>query len=115
MIYEESKFSKNYGGEQIFCHMLNTHYSSPSGFSFESSSRSYTPIIDKEAQSTKDVVSRFMQHVNTLKNQYKSTNNIFVMFGDDFANENAFATYLNLDNLIDIVNESPAYNKTYRV
>ena len=51
-----------------------------------------------------------MQHVTSLKNTYKTTNNVFVLFGDDFANENAFATYLNLDNLIEMVNESPNYN-----
>lgn len=113
MIYEESSFSKNYGNEQIFTHLLNTHYSSPKGFSFETSSRYYTPIINKEAPETTNVINKVYQHISTLKNTYKTTNNLFVLFGEDFTSENAFSLYENLDNLIDLMNENPAYNKTY--
>ena len=38
---------------------------------------------------------------------------MFVLWGEDFTNENAFSVYENLDNLIDLMNEDASYNKTY--
>ena len=90
---------------EIFTHVFFDHYDSPSGLNFDTKSTKYKPIlgpIEDETDRTNQVAT-FYRHLNTK--EQNTTNNIMVLFGDDFFGENYIAAFMNLETLIEKFNK----------
>ena len=84
---------------EMFTHVLDSHYSFPSGFNFETDA----PITDG------NIATRAQNLVNELVRRsawYRSTK-LLVPGGDDFRWQNAAVQYNNWDKLIDYINARP--------
>jgi len=101
--------SKSLGSEtEMLTHVLDSHYSFPSGFDFEGGS---VPITDA------NIASRAQTLVNELirRSAWYRTNNLLIPGGDDFRWQNAAVQYENWDKLIDYINaRSSTYGVTIR-
>jgi len=92
-----------YAGEStdLFTHALYSHYSTPGGFCWDSFCGD-EPIIDNPNipdYNVPDRVETFINYVHTQAQRYRS-NNIIVLFGDDFQYKAAHKNYKNIDKLI---------------
>ena len=86
-------------GSEIFSHVLLTHYTPAKGTSWLSNKyfRSGNDIITtRDADKT---VSHWLNLFQESLTAYK-TNNVLILWGDDFAHENAYRTYRSLDAII---------------
>mmetsp|Transcript_1042 Transcript_1042/g.1904 ORF Transcript_1042/g.1904 Transcript_1042/m.1904 type:complete len:329 (+) Transcript_1042:599-1585(+) len=91
---------------QIFTHVLYAHYSSPSGFNFDildgddpwiNNAQSEDFNAAKEAKKMAGEIEERLQHY--------LTDDLFMVFGDDFRYMNAFQNYHNMDGMISYMNE----------
>lgn len=90
---------------QIFTHTLYAHYSAPHGFDFDSTSND-VPWINDEKSKDYNSVSEAKALITQLEERadHYLTDDIFVLFGDDFRWMNAYQYYESLDNMIEYMN-----------
>jgi hypothetical protein len=91
---------------QIFTHALYWEYASPPGFDFD--------VINSESPWISDPTSpdfngnaeadKLMAHLDERAEHYL-TDDLMVLFGEDFEYMNAFQNYENLDNMIEYMNK----------
>lgn len=100
--------SHSLGSEtEMFTHVLDSHYSFPSGYNFESDA----PITDSNIASR---ASSLVSQLLTRSNWFRSSH-LLVPGGDDFRWQNAKVQYDNWDKLIDYINaRSETYGLTIR-
>eukprot|EP00735_Rhodelphis_limneticus_P005083 TRINITY_DN1678_c0_g1::TRINITY_DN1678_c0_g1_i1::g.17727::m.17727 TRINITY_DN1678_c0_g1::TRINITY_DN1678_c0_g1_i1::g.17727 ORF type:complete len:991 (-),score=264.01,sp/P34098/MANA_DICDI/29.95/6e-112,Glyco_hydro_38/PF01074.17/3.4e-76,Glyco_hydro_38C/PF07748.8/1e-27,Alpha-mann_mid/PF09261.6/2.7e-16 TRINITY_DN1678_c0_g1_i1:104-2710(-) len=85
----------------ILTHILDSHYSFPSGFDFEKD----TPITDANIKSRASIlVSELKKRASWFK-----TRNILIPGGDDFRWIHADTQFTNWDKLIKEINSNPGY------
>jgi len=90
--------SDSLGSEtDMFTHVLDSHYSFPSGFDFERDS----PISEFNIESR---VNSLVSELKRRSNWYLAKH-LFVTGGDDFRWQNAKVQYDNWDKIIDYINE----------
>jgi hypothetical protein len=84
---------------EMFTHVLDSHYSFPDGFNFETS----PPITDV------NIATRAQTLVNELvrRSAWYRSSKLLVPGGDDFRWQNAEVQYTNWDKLIDYINARP--------
>lgn len=106
---EEEEHHFNHG--EIFGHVLDSHYSSPSGFDFEA-----LPI-NNPAVTPRTIAVRARQLVSHLLPRAKlyRSRHILVPIGNDFRFVNASAQFTNFDLLVEFINSHPdQFNLTIR-
>ncbi|XP_064633968.1 lysosomal alpha-mannosidase-like [Lineus longissimus] len=98
--------SNNLGeAADLFTGVFFTHYSSPSGFSYDSSRRDQ-PIMDDDRLhdgNVKERVDKFISLMTEMSSRY-ATNHYLQTMGDDFNYMNANINFKNMDKLITYVN-----------
>lgn len=89
--------SKSLGVEtEMFTHVLDSHYSFPSGYNFEKDE----PITDTNIATKADnLVLEFKKRANWYR-----TRHLFIPGGDDFRWKDAYIQFENWDKLIDYIN-----------
>lgn len=90
----------------IFTHALYAHYSAPSGFNMYMTGDDAPFLIDKSNEDY-NAPSRAADLMEKLEERilHTATDQLFVVFGDDFKYINAHWMYTNLDNMIAYMNE----------
>ena len=92
---------------QIFTHVLYDHYSSPPGFAFDildvnsdwnDEEQKMSLTYDRACESNK-----LLDYINNQSAHYR-TNEVFLIFGDDFRYMNAFQNYYYIDQMIEYMN-----------
>lgn len=99
--------SKQLGNDNaIFTHVLYNHYSAPDGFNMYMTGNDAPFIID-EANVDYNAPERATQLMADLDRRIDAyrTNDLFVVFGDDFKYINAHWMYQNMDNMIEYMNK----------
>eukprot|EP00002_Diphylleia_rotans_P015223 TRINITY_DN2949_c0_g1_i3.p1 TRINITY_DN2949_c0_g1~~TRINITY_DN2949_c0_g1_i3.p1 ORF type:complete len:804 (+),score=157.64 TRINITY_DN2949_c0_g1_i3:64-2475(+) len=103
--------------KDMFTHVMDNHYCTPEGFSWEHGVTQNLPhgdgdapiIIKPPSQMTQPNVeqraAQFLQMARTRAAYYK-TANILIPFGCDFTYQNARMVFKNLDLLMDYINEN---------
>jgi hypothetical protein len=91
---------------QILTHALYAHYSSPSGLNFDVLD-SDSPWINNEKSKdfNGDTEGKMFADYLTTKAEHYLTDDIFVLFGDDFRYMDAFQNYINMDRMIEYMNK----------
>jgi hypothetical protein len=91
---------------QIFTHMLDYGYAAPDGFGFDLLDDEDPFIIDKnfETYNAELKAGRLIKQLTERINHYK-TNQMLVLFGEDFRYMSAFQNYKNMDTIIAYMNE----------
>ncbi|KAH8283709.1 hypothetical protein KR018_012608 [Drosophila ironensis] len=112
MIWDASETLKDL---DFFTGMLYNHYSSPSGFCFDSKCGD-EPIIDDDSyeNNVKSRIDEFLNYATRLASFYRS-NHIMVPMGDDFQYQNAYKNYKNMDKLIKYVNERQTSGSKFNI
>ena len=91
---------------QIFTHALYAHYSSPSGLNFDVLDNDAPWINNEESKDFNgDTEGAMFAAYLTDKAEHYLTDDIFVLFGDDFRYMDAFKNYHNMDNMIEYMNK----------
>ena len=95
---------------QIFTHVLNNHYGEPDGFDFDPYSGQQPGWQDREFKLT----DAHLLDIDLQKRRkaYK-TNDLFVLFGNDFRYRNASENFRHLDRMITFMNTHSGYNFKY--
>ena len=101
--------SPDYMGKDlnIFTHALYAHYSAPEGFNMYMTG-SEDPWISDPTNTDFNgdkYAAKLIDVVEQRKEAY-ATDDIFIVFGDDFKFINAHWMYLSMDNMIDYMNEN---------
>ena len=98
---------------QILTHVLYQHYSAPRGFDFEISSNDPSWINNASYNSNaKEEAAALMKQLDDRAKHYM-TDEIMVLFGDDFHYMDAENNYRSLDNMIAYMNEHHSENYTF--
>lgn len=94
------------GDVNIFTHYLWHHYSAPVGMGFDilDGDEPYINNADSEEFNAKSRAEDFMQHLDDRIAHYL-TDDVFVLFGDDFRYMNAAQNYQSMDNMIAYMNK----------
>lgn len=83
--------SKSLGNDtQIFTHALYHHYSAPSGFGFDAGQGDTNWINTKNEDYNADEESKKLKDWLDEQQTHYITDDLFVVFGDDFQYVNAF-------------------------
>ena len=91
----------------ILTHVLYAHYSSPGGFNFDILDNDDPWINDKTSEdfNADTEAQKLLQTLDERAAHYL-TDDLFVVFGDDFRYMNAFQNYEYMDNMISYMNEN---------
>jgi len=96
--------SSTLGSESdIFCHVTSGHYSPPDNFNFE---RGDDPIQDDPNLYDMNVEAKCDQFINEMYEtaEFYRTNELLVLWGDDFQYSNANLNFKNIDKMIKYIN-----------
>lgn len=85
----------------MFTHAFSNHYSTPGGFCWDDYCGD-EPIIDNPSAPDYNVPDRVDNFINFAKNEQLRyvSNNLIVLFGDDFQYRGAHKNFKNIDKLI---------------
>lgn len=91
---------------QIFTHVLYAHYESPSGYEWDVKKDSDPWINNNKSKDfNAEVEAAGLIEILDERASHYLTDNLFVVFGTDFAYMNAFQNYINMDAMIEYMNE----------
>lgn len=93
----------------IKTHILEDHYSWPTGLEFDSLQHPKTPFIDAipTCHNNANKYASILGRLAYKMTKKYSTDNLLLMMGDDFTYSNAELIYGSLDRLIEYVNSRP--------
>ncbi|SPQ93940.1 Alpha-mannosidase [Plasmodiophora brassicae] len=88
------------GNDDLFTHVLHTHYSAPQGFDWENYVEAITE--DNVERRSDELAAELRRRMTAYRSPH-----LLVPFGDDFKFRNANLQFRNMDQLIDYINDNP--------
>lgn len=100
---------------QIFTHTLWNMYSAPQGFDFDIKSDDVQWINNEDSKDfNADVEAKELMRLLDDRAAHYLTNDVLVLFGDDFRYMDAFQYYQSLDNMIEYMNKNHGDKYVFR-
>ena len=95
----------------IFAHILDDGYGSPHSIEFWNGGSwiNTDPLLPSYPPNQQELAEKFIASARERSLNYKH-NQILIPFGSDFAHQNAYQSFIQMDKLMDYVNNNSTYN-----